>query len=122
MKRHHILFMRVNAVEDRTEIVKRVVVADHHQDISGTHPQSLGCEIVTGLEIELIQFRVLGGAFPGSFFRHRKNREEDQGEGHAGNRRHLLREEIDEILGKEKPGLDGKAAEEDAPTSGVVRA
>ncbi|MFL5246064.1 MAG: ATP-dependent zinc metalloprotease FtsH [Gemmataceae bacterium] len=37
-------------------------------------------------------------------------------------REELLREEIDEILGKEKPGLDGKAAEEDAPTSGVVRA
>src|ERR1043166_9417298 len=58
VQHHDILFVRVNTVENGAEIVKRVVVADHHQDISRPNAQSLRREIVTGFQIELIEFRV----------------------------------------------------------------
>ena len=41
VEHHHILFARIDAVEYRAQVIKRVVVADHHQDIAGAHSERL---------------------------------------------------------------------------------
>ena len=54
VKRHDVLFVRIDTVENCVEVMKRVVVAHHHQDISRPNAQSFGGEIVAGFEIEFL--------------------------------------------------------------------
>src|SRR2546421_7199851 len=86
MKSHNILFVRIDPVENRRKIVKRVVVAHHHQDISRSDTQSLGCEIVAGFQIELIQLRVLCRLLACRPFGYRKYSEENECKTDAGDR------------------------------------
>src|SRR5262245_6753148 len=93
MKHDYIVFVSVEAVEDRVEVVQSVVVAHHHKRIALPYSKLLGRQIVACLEIELVQFRVFRRSPAGRLFRDRENREEYYRETHAGNRSDLLRQE-----------------------------
>ncbi len=73
-----ILVARVHAVQDGGQVVERVVVADHHQHVAGTHAKRFGRKFVARLEVELIEFgvgrTVLFGDVSRRFRRRRKRR------------------------------------------------
>src|SRR5438093_6262371 len=102
MQRHDILFVRIDTVEDGVEVMKRVVVADHDQHVSRPHAQSLRRQVVTGFEIELIEFRVFGRSLPRRPFGYGKDREKNNCEANPGDRRYLLGEKIDETQSDER--------------------
>ena len=39
VQHHHVLLTGIDAVEYRAQVIKGVVVADHHQDIAGAHSE-----------------------------------------------------------------------------------
>ena len=61
--------MRIDTVENRTQIVERVVIPNHDQDIARADGQSLRCQIIAGFEIELIELSMLRAPFAGALFR-----------------------------------------------------
>src|SRR3989442_4049598 len=104
MKRDNILFVRIDTVENGIQVVQRVVVADHHENISRPDAQSLGREIITGFEIELIELRVFGRALARRPFGYGKDGEEDKRETDARDRRNLLGYKVDETQRDERQG------------------
>src|SRR5437879_1785676 len=69
VERDNILVVRIDAIESRGEVIKRVVVADHHQHIARSNSESLRSEIVARLDVELIEFSAFKSALAGHFFR-----------------------------------------------------
>ncbi len=95
VERDNILLVRIDAIESRGEVIKRVVVADHHQHIAWPDSESLRSQVVARLYVELIELGTFTSALAGHFFRDLEDREEDDCEGNAGNRRDLFGKEID---------------------------
>src|SRR4029079_17062066 len=84
-----------DAFENGIQVMERVVIPNHHEDISGPHSQLLGCEIVTRIQIELVEFRMFSSSLSRCPFRYGEDREKDDGEGHARCRRDLFRQKVD---------------------------
>ena len=49
VKGHDILSMSIHAVEDCVQVMKRVVIADHHQDITWPNVERLRSQVFTRL-------------------------------------------------------------------------
>src|SRR5258708_4054561 len=58
VEHHDVLFVRIDAVEYCPQIVKRVVVANHDEDVPWSNAQSQRSQIVAWLQIELVEFRM----------------------------------------------------------------
>src|SRR5262249_34921212 len=101
VKHDDVFLMKIDAVENRPKVVKRVVVADHHQYISGPNTEPLGPEIIAGFKIELIELRMFGRSLSSRSFCYRKDREEHDRETHAGDRGDLLGQQIDDTQANE---------------------
>src|SRR6266536_1751962 len=104
MERHHVLLVRIDAIESRGEVIKRVVVADHHNHIAWPNSEGLRREIVARLNVELIEFSPFTSALAGHFFRDLEDREEDDGESNAGDRCDLFGKEIDSAERDQREG------------------
>src|SRR5437016_5771810 len=104
MKHDYVLLVGIDAVENRAEVMQRVVIANHHQHIARPDAQPFRSEIVAGLQIELIEFRVFSCPIFGRLLGYGENREENDGECDARNGRNLLRQKIDEAQRDERQG------------------
>jgi len=58
MQRHHVLLPGADPVEDGRQVVERVVVTNHNQDIALPDAQGLRRELLSRLQMELVQPRV----------------------------------------------------------------
>src|SRR5438445_5206977 len=95
VERDNILAAGIDAIKRRSKVIKRIVIADHYQHITRPDSESLRSEIVARLDVELIEFGTLTSTLAGHFFRDLEDREEDDCESNAGNRRDLFGKEID---------------------------
>src|ERR1051325_6162085 len=91
----NISLVRVDTVENRTQIVKRVLIADHYKDISRPDTQPLWGEIIATFEIELIQLRMFSRSSSGRSLGYGKNGEKYKCETHARNSSDLLGHQVD---------------------------
>src|SRR3984893_2696859 len=81
VKYHDILVASIHLIENCPQVVKGVVVSDHHQDVSWPNAECFGSEVLTGFQIELIKLSVFRCAFSGHPFRSGKHSEKDNCEG-----------------------------------------
>jgi len=44
---HDVEFVGIDSVEDRPQVIKRVVVTDHNQDVPRSNADGLGSEVLT---------------------------------------------------------------------------
>src|SRR5712692_8953281 len=83
MEDDHVLGVCVDSIEDRLQVVERVVVSSGHQHGAGSYAKRLRREIVARLEVELIELGVGAGTLSRRSLRDREDREENQRERHA---------------------------------------
>ena len=83
MKGDYILLAGIDEVENSSEIIERVVVADHHQHIFGPNSEGPWRQVIARLNVELIELGMRAGPLASDLFRDLKHGEEDDGESDA---------------------------------------
>ena len=79
MQYDHVLLVRIHTIERGVQVIERVVIAYHHQNIPRPYAKSFRGEVVTGLQIELVQFGVGRCALLRLSFGDAENGEENKG-------------------------------------------
>ena len=109
MEDDDVLLAGIDAVEDGAEVVKRVVVAHHHQDVAGANAESGGGEVFARLHVELIELVSGGALLVGDLFGNFEHGKEHEGESDAGNGRDFFGKEVDQAQRKQRERDHGQA-------------
>ena len=107
MQDDHVLGVCVDSIEDRLQVVQRVVVSSGHQHTARSDAKRLRREIVARLEVELIELCVGAGVFSRRSLRDREDREENQRK-RARHGCHFL-QQVDHAERKQDGGDDSQA-------------
>ena len=93
-------------------MAERVVVANRHEDAARSDVDASLADVFRREQLELIELRGVRAAARGGALRRDEARVQDQREGDAGNRRDLLREQVDDRHAEERQGDQHEADRE----------
>ena len=83
MEHDYVLLLGVDPIKDGFEVIKRVVVPNHDENVLGSNTEGRGREILAGLQIELVEFGMDRAAPVRDSFRSRENGKEDECESNS---------------------------------------
>ena len=109
MQCDNVLLARVHTVEHRTEVIKRVVITHHHQNVFRTYSHGFRRKIITRLDIELIEFCVGAGPLARDLLGNLKHGEDDHGKRQSGNCGDFFGEQVYSAEGDEGQSDQSKA-------------
>src|SRR6266851_1426137 len=87
--------LRPNTVQNRLQVVQRMIIADWHEHTSGPDADALRAEIFLRGDVKLIHFDVRRAAISvRNFFRHSEYAKHDERENQAGDGRAWLSKQV----------------------------